>query len=248
MTPPLVLLHGWGLTPAVWQALLPGLPAHVRTHCPALPGHAGAPAPAHTTLADWSDALLARLPDVAVLCGWSLGALLALDIAARHPERVARMILIGATPRFVSLAGDEEPWPHGLDDAVAKDFTHRFALDPGAARQRFVALQAVGDARRRAVSAALTTALDRAAHDVKAPEDGLRVLTTADLRTSVGRIPHPALLLHGDGDALMPVAAAGWLASRLPSARLTRFADCGHAPFVSRPAECAALIGEFALG
>jgi pimeloyl-[acyl-carrier protein] methyl ester esterase len=53
-------------------------------------------------------------------------------------------------------------------------------------------------------------------------------------------------LLHGAGDALMPLAAAQWLADALPDGRLSIFDDCGHAPFLSRPRDCAVLIESFA--
>jgi pimeloyl-[acyl-carrier protein] methyl ester esterase len=46
----------------------------------------------------------------------------------------------------------------------------------------------------------------------------------------------------------MPLAGAEWLAGQLPQGRLTVFDDCGHAPFLSRPAECAALIEREVLG
>ncbi|MBS0513402.1 MAG: alpha/beta fold hydrolase [Proteobacteria bacterium] len=249
MSRPLVLLHGWGLTPAVWQPLLDALPKTLDVHTPALPGHAQATAAA-PGIAAWTEALLAQIPHDAVVCGWSLGAMVALDLAARHPSHVARLILIGSTPRFVSTTSRDhgDAWPHGLDPAVADDFAARFDHDPAATMQRFVALQALGDARRRAVTTALTAALsDTGAEGARALADGLQVLTTTDLRPAIARITRPTLLLHGDGDALMPLAAAQWLAAHLPRARLLPLAGCGHAPFLSQAADCAAAIGRFTL-
>ena len=53
-------------------------------------------------------------------------------------------------------------------------------------------------------------------------------------------------LLHGSEDKLMPVAAAEWLADTLPLGRMSVLEHTGHAPFVSRPTECATLIESFA--
>ncbi|NMG55353.1 alpha/beta fold hydrolase [Aromatoleum aromaticum] len=241
--PDLVLLHGWGLGPQVWSALTPYLPAGLRVHTPPLPGHGGTPA--HSpTLEAWSDALLPELPDRAVVCGWSLGGLVALDLARRYPHKVARLVLIGTSPCFVTRADSAgSPWPHGLAAATVAGFIDNFAHDPAATLRRFVALQALGDARRRTVSNALNAALvnsEKCDRDMLAT--GLELLADTDWRAALDDVRQPVQLIHGAGDALMPVAAAEWLATRLPDARLARFDDCGHAPFLSRPEDCAVLI------
>ena len=157
---------------------------------------------------------------------------------------MARLILIGSTPCFVARGG-EAPWAHGLDAATVAAFNANFAADPSGTQKKFVALQALGDARRKAVSAELAAALADAGPE-RAPglSRGLDLLAHADLRTLVPEIRQPTQLIHGAGDALMPLAAAEWLAQQLPNARLAHFDDCGHAPFLSRPQECAALIAE----
>lgn len=251
MSLPLVLLHGWGLTPAVWQPLRQALPAALEARTPPLPGHAGTAPAGMPGIDAWAEALLAQLPETCTLCGWSLGGLVALHLAARHPERVARLILIGATPRFVSCAesGDHGAWAHGLEPVVAQGFVERFRHDPAPTMQRFIALQALGDRQRRAVTTALSASIGNPGGDrTAALADGLQVLTSSDLRPSIARIEQPTLLLHGSGDALMPVGAAHWLAEHLPRAQLLRLDDCGHAPFLSRTEECAAAIGRFSLG
>lgn len=241
---PLVLLHGWGLTPHVWSGLRAALPAGATTFAPPLPGHGDALPALSADLAAWSDALLPALPERAVLCGWSLGSLIALDLARRHPGRVARLILIGATPCFIARNGDA-PWPQGLDATTVAAFNASFAKDPAGTQKKFIALQSLGDARRRAVAADLAAALADAG-PARAPglSCGLELLAKTDLRAYVPEIHQPTRLIHGAGDALMPLAAAQWLARQLPDARLTCFDDCGHAPFLSRPQECAALIAE----
>lgn len=239
---PLVLLHGWGLDPRVWSELRAALPADVRTFAPALPGHGDALPTRSAELATWSDALLPALPERAVLCGWSLGSLIALDLARHHPERVARLILIGSTPCFVTRGGDA-PWPHGLDAATVAAFNASFATDPAGTQKKFIALQSLGDAHRRTVATSLAAALaDTGPERAPGLSCGLELLANTDLRTFVPEVRQPTLLIHGAGDALMPFAAAEWLARQLPAARLTAFDDCGHAPFLSRPQECAALI------
>ncbi len=244
-SPPLVLLHGWGLSPRVWDALRQALPRGIETHAPMLPGHGESATLAAPTLDAWADAVLPALPDAAVLCGWSLGGMIALDLARRYPQKVARLILLGTSPRFVSCSGPDA-WPYGLDSATVAGFIDSFGRDPKATLNRFVALQALGDSDRREVAARLNEALantDEGATDGLAA--GLHLLANIDLRAAVSQIRQPVRLLHGARDALMPLAAAEWLAAQLPDARLTRFDGCGHAPFLSRPAECAELIASF---
>ncbi len=241
MSAPVVLLHGWGLSSVVWAPLTERLAPGIDCVTPDLPGHGTAPT-AGETLASWADALLPTLPDGATVVGWSLGAQLALHLAAHAPRKVSRLVLISASPCFVK-AND---WPTAMQAATLAEFRRSFDLDPAATQRRFVALQALGDAARRDVSAALTAALTPAdtSHQ-PALATGLRLLAETDQRALVGRITQPVRLLHGSEDKLMPVAAAEWLADHLPNGRLSVFQQAGHAPFVSRPADCATLIESF---
>lgn len=241
--PPLVLLHGWGLSAAVWAPLRAQLGARFALHAPDLPGH-GHAAAAGDTLADWADALLPAIPAGSIVVGWSLGAQLALHLADHAAHKVARLVLIGASPRFVQA----DDWPAALPVATLADFRRDFELDPATTQRRFVALQSLGDSARREVAATLGQALTASdtAHR-PALASGLALLAATDQRELVRRIAQPVRLLHGSDDRLMPVAAAEWLADALPDARLTVFRHCGHAPFASRPADCATLIESFAL-
>lgn len=255
-TKPIVLLHGWGMLPTVWTEVIAKLGPQRPLLCPTLPGHDGKPPP--PTLDAWADALVDRhaavFKDAAhegvVLVGWSLGAMLALAIAQRHSDQVARLVLLGASPRFVA----QPDWPHGLAAATVDAFVRGFADDPATTLKRFAALQVLGDAggrrltRQLAEHFALPLDADRNADTIAALATGLEVLASADLRPALHSVQQPCLLIHGETDALMPVAAAHWLAEQLPDARLHLRAATGHALPLAASVECARRIAAFVDG
>ena len=238
---PLVLLHGWGSSPQVWAPLRAQLSPGREVLALPLPGHGFEPdAPADLDF--WADAMLETLPARAQLCGWSLGGLLALCIARRAPERVERLVLIGATPCFAR----REDWACGLAEGDVERFRTDFERAPDETLQRFLALQVLGEQRRRRVLQALLEArVPATAFAHQALAGGLRILQQADLRGTLAGLALPVRVLHGAGDALSPLAAAEALADTLPEARLSIFDDCGHAPHLSRPEDCAALVESF---
>ena len=97
--PELVLIHGWGLGPAAWDAARPALEARFNVTSLALPGYGDA-APEPVSFIETASRFAARIPDGAYVCGWSLGAMLALQIAAQTKRPLAGLMLIGATPSF----------------------------------------------------------------------------------------------------------------------------------------------------
>ena len=118
----LVLWHGWGMQPGAWDGLTARLASQFGTQldiqAQPLPGYAGTAAPASYTPDALVDSMLADVPAPVTLCGWSLGAMLALHAAQRHPGKIARLILIGATPSFVQRPN----WPHGMTQQALAEF------------------------------------------------------------------------------------------------------------------------------
>lgn len=74
---------------------------------------------------------------------------------------------------------------------------------------------------------------------------GLQLLDDTDLRAALPSLDLPVRLLHGAEDALIPAGAAIAMNDALPQCRLTLLDDCGHAPLLSRPDDCAALMEGF---
>ena len=92
-----VLLHGLGQTARDWRAVMDRIPA-LEMECPELSSLAEDGA-VYSDLLAGLERRCAELPAPFCLCGLSLGAMLALDYAVRHGERVASLILIGAQVR-----------------------------------------------------------------------------------------------------------------------------------------------------
>jgi pimeloyl-[acyl-carrier protein] methyl ester esterase len=235
----LVLLHGWGMHGGVWADVAARLARTCRVHSVDLPGHGYSPALAQTNLGTLTQAVASRVPEGATLLGWSLGALVALNLAAQAPCRVRRLVLVSATPCFVGRAD----WPHGMPAEQFTDFAARLVRDPAAAVQRFVALQVLGSGEPRREAQALSHSLRaRPAASLGALQQGLEILRDVDLRSQIGAVHVPACVIHGSDDAIIPPAAGKWLARALPHAQWEVFERAGHAPFLSQAERFARIV------
>jgi len=233
--PDLVLLHGWALHGGMWGPWLDELARHARLHVLDLPGHGRSTWPAGLRdLAGLARAVFAAVPQGAALLGWSLGGMVALELARQHSRHLRALVLVGTTPKF--LAGPD--WDPGLRPAILDGFSAGLARDYRRTVQNFLALQTRGDERALATLRLLRARL--AMHgepDRAALAAGLGILREADLRDSLPRIALPTLVIAGEHDRLTPPEAGRALASALPAARFRLVERCGHAPFLSHPAE-----------
>lgn len=226
MPVPLFLLPGWGLGRGPLSASAASLAGEIVD----LPGYGAAPL--ITDFATAVDSIAARLPAGAALAGWSLGAQLALAIAARYPAKVGKLLLIAGTASFVQRTG----WPDAMPAATLAEFAAAVAADAETALPRFVGGFNRGDLRARATSRELLQLAEP--HPSAATlATGLAWLRDVDLRDQAARVEAPTLLIHGAADPLMPLASGQALSALIPGAQLAVLAECAHAPFISRPDE-----------
>ncbi|MBS1129810.1 MAG: carboxylesterase BioH (pimeloyl-CoA synthesis) [Proteobacteria bacterium] len=234
MSAPLVFLPGWCLGRSPLQAVVEALNGQIID----LPGYGNAPL--ITDFYAAADDIAARLQPGTTLAGWSLGAQLALAVAARHPDKVGKLILVAGTTSFVQRDG----WPNAMPPDMLTEFAAGIAADVEAMLPRFVGGFNRGDARAKTVTLELLKLADpRPAGAVLAT--GLNWLRDIDLRDIAPQVKAPTLLIHGGADPLMPLGAAKALTTLIPGASLEAFADCAHAPFISRPDEFLATVRRF---
>ena len=236
----MVFLHGWGFSAAVWDELAARLAPRFRAHVPDLPGYGAMPACSPYTLNAVADAVARTAPRRCHVVGWSLGGEVALAWARRAPRQVQRLALIGTTPCFARRPG----WPCATAPAVLQEFGRALAEDRAGTLARFVGAQAKGDARARRFSGTQQRAIGKNVSDTVLAA-GLTVLSRADLRGELIRVPQPALVLHGAHDRIVPPAAGRRLAMLLPDARFLLLRSCAHAPFLSRPEQVAKMLRAF---
>jgi pimeloyl-[acyl-carrier protein] methyl ester esterase len=238
---PLVYLHGWGLHGGIWAemaAFLPGL-------TPDLPGYGSVASVSPYNAEALADALAAKLPDGAAVCGWSMGGMVALALAARHPDKVSRLVLVATNPAFVS----RPDWPLGLAPDVLAGFAQALGAAYKATLLRFLSLQARGGDQARAVIERLRgSVFSRGEPAAETLAAGLDLLREVDLREVVEHVRCPVLVMHGAYDTLCPPQAAQWLVESLPNGRLALHARAAHAPFLSHPDWFAAELTGFLYG
>ena len=243
--PVLALVHGWGMNARVFDALAEMLAADFEVRALNLPGHGGRDVLPHDTLQSWADDLAQQLPERTTLLGWSLGGQVAMRAALDHPRKIARLILLASTPKFVVT----EDWTCGMALADLQEFGAALVADPQATLRRFLSLQTRGMAGQKTLLQQLRQTLFTAPQtQAESLLSGLAMLHHTDLRAELPQLIQPALVVHGALDTLTPPGAGCWLAETLPRARHIELSRAAHAPHLSHGEEVAALIGHFVHG
>ena len=227
-----VFVHGWAMNSAVWRPCLERLPPSVTPQCIDLPGYGACRDVGADTLDDFVDHVAHTMKRPAVLVGWSLGGLVALRLAQRYPEKVASLVQVASSPKFVQ-AGD---WRTAIEGAVFEQFAA--SLETGILKtvRRFLALQVRGTDTSMATVRALQQSIEAQGLPVLgALLTGLKILSDADLRGVMREVNCPVTWLLGEKDMLVPVELADALRELAPDADIRVLPGAGHALFLSDP-------------
>jgi 2-hydroxy-6-oxonona-2,4-dienedioate hydrolase len=215
--PPIVFVHGLGVSSAYWVPLAARLARTHRVYVPDLAGHGPAEHPDEGIppvegmaegVVDWLDALGLRR---AVLVGNSMGCQVAAEVAARHPERVAALVLVGPTV-----------------DPEGRGFLRQAARLAASAPHEDASLDAL-------------VVRDYVRMGPRLLADELRAMLAHRIERVLPLVEAPTLVVRGEHDRVAP---ARWAAeaARLAGGGWVEIPDAGHAVHFDRPDRVAAVI------
>jgi pimeloyl-ACP methyl ester carboxylesterase len=239
--PVIVFLHSSGFDHTVF-ALLSRWFAHrgYSVLVPDLPGHghsSGEHLGSIGAMADWTIAFMAAAgAQKAALIGHSMGSLIALDTAARHPKKVTALALIGAAVTM----------------PVSKKLLAAAAADDYAAIEMVTIW---GKGRRAVLGGSLapgTWMLGNAARTMERGRPGVLFKDLSacnDYRDGLGaaaKVKAPVTIVLGERDLMTPAKGGLELAAAIPNAKVTVLKEAGHMLMSERPDEVLHAIRDFA--
>ncbi len=215
----LVLIPGLACNDAMWSSQMPVLPAHLRTRITAV----------HTrcdTIEDMARALLDESPGDLLLCGASMGSIVAMEAVRQAPQRVKGMALLGSNARPET-------------DDLRKLREVAIALfESGRAAEVLRANVPLAFHARQARNTELVRTYIEFILDA-GPEQLVRqnraLMSRPDARLHLASVACPVLVLCGDSDQLTPPENAREIAALIPAATLIMVPECGHMLTMERP-------------
>jgi 2-hydroxymuconate-semialdehyde hydrolase/2-hydroxy-6-oxo-octa-2,4-dienoate hydrolase len=243
---PLLMLHGSG--PGVsaianWQNNIGTLAQRFRVLAPDIVGFGATERPADVTysLRTWTDQIWAFLDahgiDMTAIVGNSLGGRIALQMATDRPDRITKMVLMGAPGVGMTLTDGLAALRayQPSHDAMRDLLRNYFAVDPAIITDELVAIRYEASIADGAYEAYRAMFLDprHAGSELGITEDEVRAIAT------------PTLLVHGREDKVVPVQVSVTMLGLLPNADLHVFSACGHWTQIERAEEFSALVADY---
>lgn len=218
--PPLVLLHGFGVSGRMWQRSIPYLAQHAQVFIIDLPGHGRSKHKGPWRLREIAP-LMAQwiaqmgLPKV-TLIGHSMGGAIAVHLTAHAPALVERLILVNAAAI-----------PLGTSIPALSIRSIRSIFQAGGGGYPLLLVADVIRPRPRVLWQAA------------------REMVSSDFREELAAIQVPTLIIWGEHDLLLPFSLGLELHKALPHARFIGLPNCGHRPPLSQPALFSQLVLDF---
>lgn len=233
---PVVLLHGWCMSSAVWKYQLEAVSSTLRLVAPDLRGHGRSREISgglnfDRLAEDLTDLLNFLKLTKVILVGWSMGGQLALHASVELTERLAGMVLVSATPCFTAVDG----FPYGLSANETSGMRLKVQRNLKRALDGFhTRLFAEGELEGVVTAPEIIQLLStQPLPDVTNVLEALETLCSTDLRPLLKLIDLPVLVVNGAQDRICLPQASNYLQSHIPGAEQRVYPHCGHAPFLT---------------
>jgi pimeloyl-[acyl-carrier protein] methyl ester esterase len=163
-----------------------------------------------------------------ILIGWSLGALIALELALTVPIKVKGLILTGGTSCFIKSPG----YAGGLPRVTVDRLKARLASNVDHMME--FSLMFSPDE----VKAGIEEQFKKIALEFSWSQNellgGVDYLLQQNFRNDLNAIEIPTLIIHGEKDSICPVQGAFYLQEKIRKSKIKVFKGCGHVPFYSK--------------
>ncbi|MGZ4179213.1 MAG: 2-succinyl-6-hydroxy-2,4-cyclohexadiene-1-carboxylate synthase [Solirubrobacteraceae bacterium] len=236
MAPTVVFLHGFTHTGRSWQPVIAALAERYTSVADDIRGHGDASERLPVSLGTVVDDVLAAAPERFTLVGYSMGGRIALHVALRRPDRVQRLVLIGASPGIADAQQREarrladERLADEVGRSTIEEFAQRWAQTPVLAGLPPQALEAARADRLRSTPAGLARALR-----------GLGTGALPPLWDRLGELAMPVTLAVGERDEKFRGIAAE-MSRGVPGSQVVVVPGAGHAVHLEAPEAIAALL------
>jgi pimeloyl-ACP methyl ester carboxylesterase len=242
---PLLLVSGLGVTSRVWDPIVPELAEHFSLIIPDNRGVGFSEARRKAcSLGDYTSDLVELLDylqvDRAHVLGLSLGGVMAIKLAAEHPERINRLVLASCTDRFT---------PYLREVAMLLGQTLG-RLRPGAFARTVEVLGSAPEYLDAQPNLIAERVRQKREEHVPAREVARQLRCVANAAIDLERDPiiAPTLVIAGEHDVLIPSCYARETAQRIKGSRFWLVEGAGHNPLVERPGEVLPEVIEFLEG
>jgi sigma-B regulation protein RsbQ len=244
---PMLFAHGFGCDQNMWRHVAPAFADEYRVVLFDHVGAGGSDLAAYDperygSLHGYADDVLEicrelNLWDV-VFVGHSVSAMVGVLAAIEEPDRFAKLILVGPSPRYI----DDEDYVGGfaredIDELLESLDTNYLGWSSA------MAPVIMGNADRPELAEELTNSFCRT--DPEIQRRFARVTFLSDNRADLERVHVPSLVLQSADDAIAPTAVGEYVHSRMPDSELVVLDATGHCPNLSAPEATIAAIKSF---
>lgn len=240
--PAIMFAHGFGCSQEIWQEVAPQFAEHYRV---VLFDHVGAgrsdvtayDSGKYDALHGYADDILEIIAELdlreVIFVGHSVSAMMGVLAANREPDRFARLVLVGPSPRYINdgdyVGGFEPEDVRSLLDALDLNYL-------GWSSQLAPAI--MGNPDRPELGESLTASF--CSIDPAIAQHFAHVTFLSDNRRDLRRVTVPTLVIQCSDDIIAPLPVGSYVHREIPGSTLVVIPAKGHVPSLSEPAQVVA--------